>query len=195
MRTQDVSYGPRDGREAAAPDAAHLGVSRLPDPLYVLTLDNRYLFEGSPLDVFSTMAQVDDFPGWWKWLRDYEIHGGGLRAGGVLSGLVVPPIPYTFHVSIHVDDVDPGRNIRARLRGDLDGDAQVWLDDHPAGCELKIRWDVEMRKPAMRAAARFCRPLLVWGHDHVIDIAVRRFREALAQRLHGTPMVPHAPRV
>lgn len=162
----------------------------LADPLYVLTLDNRYLFDGTPRQVFDTMAQVDDFPAWWRWLRDYEIEGGGLHPGGVLRGLVVPPIPYTFHVSIHVDHIEPGSSIRARLRGDLDGDAQVWLVDHPVGCELTIRWDVEMRKPSMRAAAKVARPLLVWGHDHVIEVAVDRFRGALAERVHGTAPSP-----
>lgn len=166
----------------------------MPDPLYVLTLDGRYHFDGSPDEVFHTMSQVEDFPAWWRWLRNYEIENGGLAPGGVLRGLVVPPIPYTFHVSILVDDLDPGSFIRARLRGDLHGDAAVWLVDHPVGCELTIRWDVEMRKPSMRAAARFCRPLLVWGHDHVIEVAVRRFRLALDARRNGRPALAPEPR-
>jgi hypothetical protein len=36
-----------------------------------------------------------------------------------------------------------------------------------------------MRKPSLRAAAHLCKSVIVWAHDHVIDVAVNRFRDAL----------------
>jgi hypothetical protein len=147
-----------------------------PDPLHMLHLDGRYLFPADPDEVWRNMCRVDEFPAWWRWLRDFEVEGDGLETGGVLRGLVVPPIPYRFRVGIHLDEVQPAVGIRASLSGDLRGPAELDLIPHIDGCVLSIRWDVEMRKHSMRSAARFCRPLLVWGHDQVIEITVRRFR-------------------
>ena len=155
----------------------------MPDPMHMLHLDRRYVFRADVEEVWHNMGRVEEFPDWWRWLRDFDVQGSGLETGGVLSGLVVPPIPYRFRVSIHMEDVQPNRSIRASLGGDLTGPAAVDLRQTPAGCELTIKWDVEMRKASMRSAARFCRPLLVWGHDQVIEITLRRFEAVVGETL------------
>jgi hypothetical protein len=155
----------------------------VPDPMHMLHLDRRYLFRADVEEVWHNMGRVEEFPDWWRWLRDFDIQGSGLETGGVLSGLVVPPIPYRFRVSIHMEDVQPNRSIRASLSGDLTGPAAVDLRQTTAGCELTIRWDVEMQKPSMRSASRFCRPLLVWGHDQVIEITLRRFEAVVGETI------------
>lgn len=149
-----------------------------PTPPYDLHLDGRYVFPASPEHVWATMNRVEEFPGWWRWLKEYTIERG-LVPGGKLHGLVVPPVPYTFFVTINVHSIEPARHIAAHLSGDLDGAASVDLRPHPEGCDLRIRWDVEMRKPSLRAAAHLCKPVIVWAHDHVIDIAANRFRDQL----------------
>lgn len=156
------------------------GNDRVQDPIHMLHLDTRYRFAADPDEVWRNMCRVDEFPVWWRWLREFEVEGDGLETGGVLRGLVVPPIPYRFRVGIHLEDVQPAAGIRASLSGDLSGPASLSLTEHRQGCELSIQWDVEMHKPAMRSAARFCRPLLVWGHDQVIEITLRRFQGVVA---------------
>jgi hypothetical protein len=157
----------------AAPTAA-----TEPRAPYDLHLDGRYVFPASPEHVWATMNRVEEFPSWWGWLKDYRVDGG-LSPGGKLHGFVVPPVHYTFLVTINIHEVDPARHISAHLSGDLDGAASVDLRDHPDGCDLRIRWSVEMRKPSLRLASHLCKPVIVWAHDHVIDIAANRFRDAL----------------
>lgn len=147
----------------------------MPQPIHMLHLDRRYRFRAEVDEVWRNMCRVEEFPVWWRWLRDFEVQGQGLETGGVLTGLVVPPIPYRFRVAIHLEDVEPAAAIRASLSGDLSGPAALDLRPVDGGSELSIRWDVEMLKPSMRSAARFCRPLLVWGHDQVIEVTLRRF--------------------
>ncbi|MCC5949775.1 MAG: hypothetical protein JJT89_15085 [Nitriliruptoraceae bacterium] len=150
------------------------------DPMHVLHLDQRTRFAQPPEVVWDFMSRTERFPHWWRWLRDFDDGGAGLISGGALSGLVVPPIPYRFRVTIQLDEVVAGQSIRATLAEDLAGPAELELFPVGQGTELAIRWDVEMRKPAMRSAARFARPLLVWGHDQVIDITLRRFERVVA---------------
>jgi uncharacterized protein YndB with AHSA1/START domain len=155
----------------------------VPDPLHMIHLDGRYRFPAPPDEVWHHMNRVDEFPTWWRWLREFQVEGGGLTSGGVLRGLVVPPIPYRFRVGIALDEVAPAERIVATLTGDLEGPAELGLTEVAGGAELTIRWDVEMRKPAMRRAASVAKPLLVWGHDQVIEITVRRFQAVVDGRL------------
>jgi uncharacterized protein YndB with AHSA1/START domain len=146
---------------------------------YVLELDRRYVLPAGVEEVWARLADVESFPTWWRWLRDFRVEGDGLRGGTVLHGSVVPPVPYRFRVQIHLEEVEVYQSISARLSGDLTGPARVELAPHPDGCEVAASWAVEMRKPSMRAAARIARPVLVWGHDQVVTTTVRRFRTVL----------------
>lgn len=44
----------------------------------------------------------------------------------------------------------------------------------PVPCQLRL---LEMRSPPLRAAARVAYPLMRWGHDRVVDMAVAGFRQ------------------
>ena len=149
------------------------------DPMHLIHLERTESFAQDVEVVWSWMSRTEQFPTWWRWLREFEAEGGGLVDGGVLRGLVVPPIPYRFRVGIHLEQVRPAEHITARLTGDLLGPAELWLTPRGRGTDLTIRWHVEMRKPAMRAAARYARSLLLWGHDQVIDITVGRFHDVV----------------
>lgn len=149
------------------------------DPVHLIHLDRTEWFPHSPQHVWSWMSRTELFQQWWRWLREFETDGGGLTGGGAFHGLVVPPIPYRFRVGIHFDEVRPAERIIARLSGDLNGPADCALRPARGGCELTIRWHVEMRKPAMRAAARYAKGLLVWGHDQVIETTLSRFKDVI----------------
>jgi hypothetical protein len=38
-----------------------------------------------------------------------------------------------------------------------------------------VAWSVEMRSVPLRVVARLCYPLLRWGHDQVVDMAIAGF--------------------
>jgi uncharacterized protein YndB with AHSA1/START domain len=133
-----------------------------------------------PLErVWAGIADPTRFTGWWAWLRELEVDGDGLVAGTVLRGRVVPPVPYPFHLDVHLERVEPGRHIAARLRRDLAGWAALWLVEVEGGCEVRVQWRLELRSPALRAGAWVARPLMVWGHDQVVASTVRRFRQVV----------------
>jgi Ribonuclease G/E len=94
---------------------------------------------------------------------------------------VVPPVPYAMRVTVEITDATSRRQVEADVRGDLVGAAALELRDAGAGAsEVRVRWTVEMCRPAMRTAARVARPMLIWGHDRVVEATVRRLRRHLA---------------
>lgn len=141
--------------------------------------DGCYLLPADVDEVWTRISDVDRFPHWWAWLHDFEVDGPGVADGGVLRGDVVPPLPYRFHVAVHLDEVVPAERILAHLTGDIAGRAELHLADHPDGCEATVRWSVELRQPALRVAVQVARSAVEWGHDRVVAATVRGFERVL----------------
>jgi hypothetical protein len=73
--------------------------------------------------------------------------------GDVLHGTVIPPVPYRLRLDVRLQQCDRPRLIEAAIDGDVRGQA------------------------ALRVAARVAYPLMRWGHDRVVDMAVAGFRQ------------------
>ena len=126
--------------------------------------------------VWAAIEDVGRFPSWWTWLREFECDGPRLEPGLVMRALVSPPIPYPMRVTVRIDRVARLEAVEASVSGDLEGPASLSLSDAAHGCRLRVEWRVEMRRPVMRTAAYVARPVLVRGHDLVVERTVRGFR-------------------
>lgn len=146
---------------------------------YVLTEHSRHPIPAAVDDVWARIAEPERFDEWWGWLREFEVLGEGLTHGSVLRGRVVPPVPYSFAIDVHLVEVVPTRHVLATLSGDLAGQARIGVEPAARGCEITVTWQLEMRTAGLRAAARVARPVIVWGHDQVVASTVRRFREVV----------------
>lgn len=142
----------------------------------------RYHLPAAAPEVWRHLERLESFGRWWGWLSDLEASGARLAAGVELRGTVRPPVPYPMRVTVRLDDVVPGRRIGATVGGDLEGPARLTLHDCRDGCDVAVAWRVEMRRPAMRAASRLARPVLLWGHDRVVEHTVERFRAEIGTR-------------
>jgi carbon monoxide dehydrogenase subunit G len=145
----------------------------------VLDYEGEFALPAPPAATWAAINRVECFESWWSWLRELRVDGTPLAAGSVLSGLVVPPIPYRMRLRIALVRCVPPRRIDAEVTGDLVGRAHVQLDPDPAGTRARVGWTVEMMPRAMRVAARLGSPLLRWGHDRVVEMTVARFRNQL----------------
>jgi hypothetical protein len=61
----------------------------------------------------------------------------------------------------------------------LEGEATLRLHPAPGGVRVEAAWSIEMMQRPMRLASRVARPVLVWGHDRVVDVTVAGFRRGL----------------
>ena len=143
------------------------------------TFDRTWHFDVSPDHLWEVLSRTDDFPRWWSWLDPFE--ADGLHQGADARFEVKGPLPYVLRFRLHLDEVVDGERVVTTVAGDLSGPARLELSPDGAGTAARLVWSLEVRRPGLRQAAVVARPLMVWGHDRVVDLGVRQF-EARALR-------------
>ena len=153
----------------------------MPTPPYVIEYERTFTLPASPPRVWSAIARFDRYEEWWSWLRELRVEGHGLAAGTTLDGTMVPPLPYRMRIHVTLLECKAPRLIRAAVDGDLRGTARLRLT--PVGAETRadVDWTIEMMQAPMRLVSRFARPLLLWGHDRVVDATVAGFSRHLSR--------------
>jgi hypothetical protein len=151
----------------------------MPGSVCVVEYDGAFVFPVCLGRLWASLADFDQFPSWWGWLREFSVDGSGLEPGTVLHGLVAPPLPYRMRLDVVIEECVPEHWIAAAVHGDLEGAATLLFDGNDAEARIHATWTVEMMQRPMRLAARFGHPLLRWGHDRVVDATVEGFRRQL----------------
>lgn len=130
-----------------------------------------------PERFWALISDPSDYPRWWPWLRQLE--GGGLVAGDRVRCSVRSPLPYSIGVTVLVTELVAGQLVVGAVDGDLAGPARLEVTTDPARpdrCRVRLSWEVELRRPTLRAVARVARPAMEWGHDWVVNQGVDQFR-------------------
>jgi hypothetical protein len=143
--------------------------------------DRCWDFDVAPDDLWAALTRTDDYRRWWPWLREFS--GDGLVPGGRTACVVRAPVPYALRFTVTVAELVPGRRIEAMVEGDLAGPARLEVEGLGArrrGARVRVAWEVELRRPVLRVAARVGRPVMERGHDWVVSTGIEQFcREAL----------------
>jgi uncharacterized protein YndB with AHSA1/START domain len=139
--------------------------------------DRTWEFPVGPDQLWATLSRTEDFHRWWPWLRGLE--GAALLPGARAEAVVRAPLPYTLRFTVEVLEVVPQQLVDTRVRGDLDGPARLEVAPREGGSTARLVWEMEVRRPLLRATARVARPAMEWGHDWVVASGIRQFRRAL----------------
>ena len=123
-------------------------------------------------DFWRMIEDFDRYPEWWPWLRDFRTDTAGLVDGNVLRGTIVPPVPYRLHLQVRLYSCVRLSVTKATLGGDLGGQASMFFDEVHGATRVRVEWTLQMASAPMRLAARVARPLVLWGHDRVVEMAV-----------------------
>jgi uncharacterized protein YndB with AHSA1/START domain len=138
--------------------------------------DRRFTFDQPPDEVWAAMARTSAYTRWWPWLR--RLDAVGLVAGDVWSCHIQPPLPYFLRFTITLDEVVPAELAQASVAGDIVGTAAFTLAPAAGGgSDGRLVSDLAPASPVLRGFARVARPLVVWGHDWVLDEGVRQFQD------------------
>ena len=154
---------------------------------YVIEYRGAFSFPCTPDEAWSAMQRFDRFECWWGWLREFRVEGPGLETGGVLHGVVVPPLPYRLRVRIVLAECVRPHHIHADIRGDLEGTARLLLEPCGEDTRATVSSTIEVMQRPIRLAARIAPRALRWGHDRVVESTVTSFRRHLTDlpgRLH-----------
>jgi hypothetical protein len=150
--------------------------------------DRHFDFALAPDDLWRVLTRTDDYAVWWPWLRAVDpgpgaaAAGTALVAGTVARCAVRAPLPYTLHFDVHLERVEPGVGVDARVQGDLDGAARLELARAGAGSAARLAWTLELRSRVLRPLAALTRPAMVWAHDRVIEAGLRDFERRALDR-------------
>lgn len=125
--------------------------------------------------LWSALADTSRYPDWFPWLEAYD--AGPLRAGTTARFVVRPPLPYRLVVSVDVLRVEDGSVVEGTVGGDLSGPARLEVSPDGEGSAARLAWEVELTRPSLRRLERVARPAMVWGHDTVVAVGLRRFRQ------------------
>jgi uncharacterized protein YndB with AHSA1/START domain len=136
-----------------------------------------FWFPVPPPQIWAIIERFDLFESWWAWLADFRADDGGLVTGNVLHGTVIPPVPDRQRLDVRLQQCDRPRLIEAAIDGDVRGQAVLRLDAAGGGTRAQVAWSLRMHSAPLRVAARVAYPLMRWGHDRVVDMAVAGFRQ------------------
>jgi len=135
-----------------------------------------FWFPVEPAELWATIERFDSFESWWAWLHDFGAEDDSLVAGNVLHATVVPPVPYRLRMDIHLEASSPPHVVEATIDGDVSGSAVFRLEPSDDGTRVAVVWSLDMRSRPLRVAAAVAYPLMRWGHDRVVEMAVSGFR-------------------
>lgn len=137
--------------------------------------DRSWSFDVGPDQLWDAIASTHAYERWWPWLRRFDA-ARGLEPGETWRCEVSPPLPYVVRFGLHLDHVEPAREVRARVTGDIVGSARLSVDGaEAAGSTARLRSSLRPANPLLRSFGAVARPLVVWGHDWVLDTGLRQF--------------------
>lgn len=134
---------------------------------YSVSFDEALTVRAGSDRIWDVLERADQMMGGSRWVDRVEMTTPTLAVGTVITARISTPLPFRLAVRLTVDVCECERRIIALVEGDLAGKAELDLAPGAPGCTCALRWELEMRHPAMRAMAAVSGPLLGWGHDLV----------------------------
>jgi hypothetical protein len=140
-----------------------------------ITTVHRYPLPLRSAEVWAQIAEVSSYRAWWPWLRAFE--ASALAEGEEWRCEVQPPVPYAVRFRVAIERVEAPALVRARVLGDVIGEATLTLKDAPAGagCVATLHSTLAPGNTALQLVSRFAGPVARFGHDWVLDSGARQF--------------------
>ncbi|TNC66829.1 SRPBCC family protein [Rubellimicrobium roseum] len=123
--------------------------------------------EASLEEVGAVLADIGGLSTWWPsvYLSAEEIApGDALGVGKVVALHTKGWLPYTLRWRFRVTEVDPPRRVVLVPEGDFTGRGTWTFAQEGAVAVIRYDWDVEARKPVLRALTWLLRPLFTANH-------------------------------
>ena len=149
--------------------------------IYLMSYEGEHLIDAPIEDVWRATTRLDELESWFAWLKNLRISDETLQEGTHFEFVAVSPLPYKMSIEAVTTEVSEPEFISADIYGDLIGPASIRLEETDDGTLVTLKWDVELMQTPMRLAARVSKPVLRWGQDWAVRIAVAGARRHLEE--------------
>jgi hypothetical protein len=171
-------------------------------PAHVYRFQEHWTIPGfPPREVYEVVADGRLLTHWWKGVylaaEPLDGAGGGDAAPGVGSRVRVKArgaLPYALYFVLETTDLDPGRLVEVRTRGDFEGVWRAAFAPASGGTRVDIEWTVTVQKPLVRLLSPLLRPLFAWNHRWTTPRGEAGLRAYLGARRAGRRVEPWARR-
>ena len=127
-----------------------------------------------------------DFPAyrdWWPWLTEFE--APPLETGAATRAVVRAPAGYRLRLDLTLTEVVAPERTVITVAGDVVGHSTVEVRSDGTGSEVTLAWSLAPERRLLRVLGVVARPVLVRGHDRILDDGFARCLEAT-----GLDLVP-----
>ena len=114
-----------------------------------------------------------------------EFDAPPLRTGASTGAVVRAPAGYRLRLALTLREVVAPERAVIDVVGDVVGRSTVEVRDEGSGSEVTLGWSLAPERMLLRALGAVARPVLVRGHDRILDDGFRRCLEAT-----GLDLVP-----
>jgi hypothetical protein len=126
--------------------------------------------------VWATVLDFASYPDWWPFLVSFD--PPALATGATAQAVVRAPAGYRLRLDLELTEVDAPRRVVIAVAGDVTGESTVTVDAAGEGSEVGLAWSLAPQRPLLRALGVLAGPILVSGHDRILDEGFRRCLEA-----------------
>jgi hypothetical protein len=126
--------------------------------------------------VFETLAKLDEYPSWWREVRNTKPIDEQTCELEIRSSL-----PYSLFITAHHSRKDPDAGVlEARLTGDLTGHSRWTMAATPDGTGTRLTFgeEVEVLRPLLRRLS-FARPAFRFNHTLMMRSGERGLKRHL----------------
>ena len=122
--------------------------------------------------VWKTALDFGSYRDWWPWLVSFD--APALVAGETARAVVRAPAGYRLTLDLGLAEVDAPRHVAIDVTGDIVGHSTVDVAPAGDGAEVRLAWSLAPDRSLLRLLGLLARPILVHGHDWILDDGLRR---------------------
>ncbi|MET0665308.1 MAG: hypothetical protein ABW008_07100, partial [Acidimicrobiales bacterium] len=101
-----------------------------------------------------------------------------LASGAGTRAVVRAPAGYLLRLDLTLAEVDAPHRVDIVVAGDVEGRSTVTVRPREDGSDVALAWTLAPRRSLLRVLGVVARPVLVRGHDRILDDGLRRCLDA-----------------
>lgn len=138
--------------------------------MYQYSFSTEWQFEDPVEAVWEVIYAMDQWPGWWKYVKKVEYIKTGVNGdvGSIRRIEWGTALPYSLSFNTELLAVDPYKRMEGRAFGELEGKGIWTFTSRDLMTYVRYDWKVNTTKKWMNILAPIAQPLFSWNHDIVM---------------------------